>query len=205
MIEASLVKELRDKTGAGMMECKRALVETGGNLEKAIDFLRKSGAARAAKKATRAANDGVITTYIHPGIRLGVLLEINCETDFVAITDIFKTFARDIAMHIAAASPVVIKRDEMPAELVDREKAIYIEQAKGSGKPDDIAEKIVTGRLDKYFADSALLEQAFVKDPQKTVTQYLEEMITSLGENIVIARFVRFELGEPSPNGQAAD
>ncbi|MCH7575681.1 MAG: translation elongation factor Ts [Candidatus Marinimicrobia bacterium] len=205
MIKASLVKELREKTGAGMMECKRALVETGGDLEKAVDFLRKSGAAKAAKKAIRAANDGVISTYIHPGSRLGVLLEINCETDFVANTDIFQTFARDVAMHIAAASPVVVTRDQMPDELIAREKTIYQEQAKESGKPADIAEKIVAGRLDKFYAESALLEQAFVKDPQKTITQYLEEVITRLGENIVITRFVRFELGEASGNGQATD
>ena len=205
MIKASLVKELREKTGAGMMECKRALVETGGDLEKAVDFLRKSGAAKAAKKASRAANDGVISTYIHPGSRLGVLLEINCETDFVANTDIFQTFARDVALHIAAASPVVVTRDQMPNELIAREKTIYQEQAKESGKSADIAEKIVAGRLDKFYAESALLEQAFVKDPQKTITQYLEEVITRLGENIVITRFVRFELGEASGNGQAAD
>jgi elongation factor Ts len=203
VISASLVKELRQKTGAGMMECKRALEESGGDLEKAVDFLRTSGAAKADKKASRSANDGVISTYIHPGSRLGVLVEVNCETDFVAKTDEFQQFVRDVAMHIAASAPVVVTREELPADVVDREKNIFLEQARRSGKPEDILEKMVTGRLEKYYAENTLLEQAFVKDPQKTISDYLKEIIATLGENIVISRFVRFELGESTQNGAA--
>ena len=205
MISASLVKELREKTGAGMMDCKHALEETGGDIGKAVDHLRKTGAAKADKKASRAANDGVVLSYIHPGSRLGVMVEVNCETDFVARTDNFQQFVRDVAMHIAAANPVVVQREQMPAGLAEREKAIFLEQARDSGKPEDIIEKMVTGRLEKFYAENTLLEQPFVKDPQKTIGDYLKATIATLGENILISRFVRFELGEASQNGDAAD
>ncbi len=205
MISASLVKELREKTGAGMMDCKHALEEAGGDIEKAVDHLRKTGAAKADKKASRAANDGVVLSYIHPGSRLGVMVEVNCETDFVARTDNFQQFVRDVAMHIAAANPVVVQREQMPAGLAEREKAIFLEQARDSGKPEEIIEKMVTGRLEKFYAENTLLEQPFVKDPQKTIGDYLKATIATLGENILISRFVRFELGEASQNGDAAD
>ncbi len=198
MISASVVKELRDKTGAGMMDCKRALEATDGDLETAIDYLRKAGIAKAAKKADRKADDGVVYSYIHPGSKLGVLVEVNCETDFVAKTDDFQRFVKNLAMHIAAASPSVVRREEMLTEVVEREKDIFIDQARQSGKPENILEKIVDGRLDKFYAEQVLLEQAFVKDPHKSIDEYLKETISILGENIVISRFVRFQLGEES-------
>ncbi len=196
MISASLVKELRDKTGAGMMDCKEALKETNGDLEKAVDYLRKSGAAKAQKKASRSAKDGVIYSYIHPGDKLGVLLELNCETDFVANTDQFRGFVKDVAMHIAATNPLVISRSQFPADVLEREKAIYSEQAAASGKPADIIEKIVNGRVEKFLAESVLLEQSFVKNPELTIEDLLNEIVSTLGENMVISRFVRFQLGE---------
>jgi elongation factor Ts len=198
MVSAAIVKELRDKTGAGMMDCKNALVESGGDLEKAIDFLRKAGVAKADKKSSRQASDGVITSYIHPGDKLGVLLEINCETDFVAKTPDFQTFARNVAMHIAAASPEVVKREEISEELLNREREIFLDQARQTGKPENILEKIVSGRIEKFYGESVLLEQTFVKDPDKTVGDLLKETIATLGENIVIARFERFQLGQSS-------
>jgi elongation factor Ts len=198
MVSAAIVKELRDKTGAGMMDCKRALVESDGDVEKAIDYLRKAGVAKADKKSSRQASDGVITSYIHPGAKLGVLLEINCETDFVAKTPDFQTFAKDVAMHIAAADPQVVKREEVSESLLNREREIYMDQARQTGKPENILDKIVSGRVEKFYGESVLLEQTFVKDPQKTVGDFLKETISTLGENIVIARFERFQLGQNS-------
>ena len=200
MVSAAIVKELRDKTGAGMMDCKRALVESGGDIEKAIDYLRKAGVAKADKKSSRQASDGVITSYIHPGAKLGVLLEINCETDFVAKTPDFQAFAKDVAMHIAAVDPQVVKREEVSEALLNREREIYMDQARQTGKPENILEKIVSGRVEKFYGESVLLEQTFVKDPQKTVGDLLKETILTLGENIVITRFERFQLGQNSQN-----
>ncbi len=196
MVSAATVKELRDKTGAGMMDCKNALVESNGDIEKAIDFLRKAGVAKADKKSSRQASDGVITSYIHPGDKLGVILELNCETDFVAKTPDFKAFARDVAMHIAAAAPEVVTREEISEELLNREREIFLDQARQTGKPENILEKIVSGRIEKFYGESVLLEQTFVKDPDKTVGDLLKQTIATLGENIVIARFKRFQLGQ---------
>ncbi len=195
-ISAAKVKELRDISGAGMMDCKKALSESDGDIQKAMDFLRKSGIAKAQKKAGREVKDGLVSTYIHPGSKLGVMLEINCETDFVAKTSVFQDLSRDIAMHIAAASPVSVSKEDIPSELLDKEKEIYLEQAKASGKPQEIAEKMVVGRMDKFCKENALLEQQFVKDPNVTVNEVLTDTIAKLGENISIARFVRFQLGE---------
>jgi len=191
-----MVKELRDKTNAGMMDCKKALNETDGDMEKAIDLLRQKGLAVAQKRAGRATSEGVVQSYIHAGGKLGVLVEVNCETDFVAKTDGFLEFAKDISMHIAAVNPVSISREEVPAELAEREKAIYIQQAIDSGKPANIAEKIVVGRMDKFFAENCLLEQKFVKNPDVSVQDLLNELVAKMGENISIKRFVRFQVGE---------
>jgi elongation factor Ts len=191
-----VVKELREKTGAGMMDCKNALVEAQGDMDKANDILRKKGVARASKKASRIANEGIIEAYIHPGSKLGVLLEINCETDFVAKTDDFKTFARDIAMQVAASSPAFVRREDVDQETTDREMVIYREQAQSQGKPENIVEKIATGKLEKYYSEICLLEQPFVKDPDKTVQNLLTELIAKLGENISIRRFSRFKVGD---------
>lgn len=203
MISAALVKQLREKTGAGLMDCKRALQKADGDLEKAVDHLRTAGIAKADKKAGRQVADGLVFSYIHPGEKLGVLLEVNCETDFVAKTDNFQQFVRDVAMHIAATAPRVIRREELPPEEVEREQAILVEQARQSGKPEQILDKIVLGRLEKFFAENALLEQPFVKDPQKTIEGYLKETISTLGENIVISRFVRFQLGQNEVPGSS--
>lgn len=203
MISAALVKQLREKTGAGLMDCKRALQKADGDLEKAVDHLRTAGIAKADKKAGRQVADGLVFSYIHPGEKLGVLLEVNCETDFVAKTDNFQQFVRDVAMHIAATAPRVIRREEIPPEEVEREQGILVEQARQSGKPEQILDKIVLGRLEKFFAENALLEQPFVKDPQKTIEDYLKETISTLGENIVIARFVRFQLGQNEVPGSS--
>lgn len=195
-ISASMVKELRDRTGAGMMDCKKALTETGGDIEKAIENLRKTGIAKAEKKSDRAAKDGAVFTYIHPGNKLGAMVEVNCETDFVAKTDDFMNFAKDIAMQVAASSPAAVTREEIPAELVDKEKDIFREQAMKEGKPEHIADKMVSGRLEKFYKEAVLLEQPFIKDPDKNIETYLKETIGKLGENITISRFSRFELGE---------
>ena len=197
-ISAGKVKELREISGAGMMDCKKALLESDGDIQKAMDFLRKSGIAKAQKKAGREVKDGVISTYIHPGSKLGVMLEINCETDFVAKTPTFQDLSRDIAMHIAAASPISVSKDDIPTHVLDREQEIYLDQAKSSGKPEDIAKKMVQGRMDKFCKENALLEQQFVKDPNTTVKEVLTDTIAKLGENISIARFTRFQLGENS-------
>jgi elongation factor Ts len=195
-ITAALVKELRDKSGAGMMDCKTALVEAEGDLEKASEILRKKGIAKATKKADRAANEGRIEAYIHPGSKLGVLLEVNCETDFVANTDDYKTFCRDVAMQVAASAPKYIRRENVEQDVIDREMEIYKEQAKNQGKPEQILEKIATGKMEKFYSEICLLEQPFVKDPDKTIQTLLTETIAKLGENITISRFSRFKIGE---------
>ena len=195
-ISASTVKELREISGAGMMDCKKALTEASGDLEKAIDILRKTGMAKARKKSGRSAKEGIILPYIHPGAKLGVLLEINCETDFVANTDDFKNLSKDIAMHIAASAPMSVSREEIPQETLEREKEIYADQARQSGKPENIIEKMTEGRLNKFYEENVLLEQTFVKDPDKTVADLITETVAKLGENILVSRFSRFQLGE---------
>jgi len=195
-ITAAQVNELRKATGAGLMDCKKALTETGGDHEKAIDYLRTKGLAAASKKAGRIASEGVVGSYIHAGGKIGVLLEVNCETDFVAKNEAFQVFVKDIAMHIAAAAPLYVRREEVPVELLEREKDIYRAKAKESGKPDNIIEKIIEGQVNKFYADICLLEQSFVKDTDKTIQTYLNETIASIGENMSIRRFARFVLGE---------
>ena len=195
-ITAKLVKELRDKTGAGMMDCKKALGETDGDVEAAIKVLRERGIAKAATKAGRATSEGLVASYIHPGDKLGVLVEINCETDFVARTDQFQTFARDVAMHVAASAPLCVTREEVDQDLIEKEREIYKTQAINDGKPEKIIDKIVDGRIEKYYGEIVLTEQPFVKDTDKTVGDLVQETIGSLGENIQIRRFTRFRLGE---------
>ncbi len=195
-ISAAQVSELRKVTGAGLMDCKKALAETGGDQEKAIDYLRKKGLAAASKKAGRVASEGVVGSYIHAGGKIGVLVEVNCETDFVAKNEAFQVFVKDVAMHIAAAAPQFVRREEVPGDLLEREKEIYRAKAKETGKPDNIIEKIVEGQVGKFYGDICLLEQAFVKDPDKTIQTYLNETIASIGENMSIRRFSRFVLGE---------
>jgi elongation factor Ts len=194
-ITSQMVKELRDKTNAGMMDCKKALGETEGDLEKAVDLLRQKGLAVAAKRADRATSEGVVECYIHAGGKLGVMVEVGCETDFVAKTDDFQAFARDVAMHVAAVSPVAVTRDEVPAEMVDRERDIYSNQAKESGKPDNIIEKIVSGKMEKYLSEICLMDQKFVKNPDLTIQDLLNELIAKMGENISVKRFARFQIG----------
>jgi elongation factor Ts len=194
-ITSQMVKELRDKTSAGMMDCKKALGETEGDMEQAIDLLRQKGLAVAAKRSGRATSEGVVECYIHAGGKLGVMVEVGCETDFVAKTDDFLDFAKDIAMHVAAAGPVSITREEVPQHLVDREKEIYINQAKEAGKPDNIIEKIVSGKVDKYLSEMCLLEQKFIKNPDLTVQDLLNELIGKMGENISVKRFARYQIG----------
>ena len=200
-INAKIVKELRDKTGAGMMDCKRALVETDGDLVKAVEALRKAGVTKAEKKGIRSAQDGLVYSYIHHGGRLGVLVEVNCETDFVAKTDGFKELVHNLAIQIAATNPVSVSREQVPEELVKSEQDIYTEQAKNSKKPDKMIEKIVTGKMDKYFQEICLLEQPFIKDPDKIVKDLITESIATLGENISVGRYIRYAVGE-SNNGQ---
>ncbi|HAG07822.1 MAG: Elongation factor T [Clostridia bacterium 62_21] len=195
-IPASLVKELRERTGAGMMDCKKALVETGGDIEKAIVYLREKGLAAAAKKAGRIAAEGVVDSYIHGGGRIGVLVEINCETDFVAKTEEFRSFVRDIAMQIAAARPEWVRREDVPPEKVAQEREILRVQTLNEGKPEKIVDKIVDGRMEKFFKEVCLLEQPFIKNPDVTVGDVLKETIARLGENVVVRRFIRYELGE---------
>jgi len=202
-IDAVVVKNLREKTGAGMMDCKKALVETAGDIEKAIDFLRKSGISKAEKKGERTAKEGLVFSYIHHGGRLGVLLELNCETDFVAKTDGFSDLANNISMQIAATNPLSISRDEIDQSVLDREKEIFADQAKESGKPENIIDKIVDGKVEKYFAESCLLEQQYIKDPDRKVFDLITESVATLGENIVINRFIRFAIGETSLNGKS--
>ena len=195
-ITAAMVRQLRDSTGIGMMDCKKALSETDGDMEKAVEFLRKQGMSAVEKRAGRDANEGVIVSYIHPGSRLGVMLEVNCETDFVARTDDFQNFAHDVAMHIAAEQPVAVGREDLDPAAVEKEKEIYLEQAKNEGKPEHIAEKIVTGRLEKYYQDVCLLEQAFVKDPDRTIDQMLTDLTAKIGEKLTVRRFSCFRLGD---------
>lgn len=195
-ISAADVKKLRDMTGAGMMECKKALTETDGDYDKAIDYLRTKGMQKVDKKAGRSTEQGIIQSYIHPGSRLGVLVEINCETDFVARTDDFQNFAKDVAMQVAAAKPIAVSREEVDTKVVEHEMEIYRAQALEQGKPEAVIEKMMSGKLDKFYQESCLLEQAFVKDSDKTIGDYLKETIGKLGENMIIKRFVRFELGE---------
>ncbi|MDP6699185.1 MAG: translation elongation factor Ts [Candidatus Latescibacteria bacterium] len=195
-ITAKAVQELRKKTGLGMMDCKKALQETDGDLEKAVEHLRKQGMSAVEKRAGRDASEGLIESYIHQGSRLGVLVEVNCETDFVARTDDFQIFAKDIAMHIAASQPLAVDRESIPAEAVEKEKAIFLEQAKNEGKPENIAEKIVEGRLEKYYQENCLLEQVFVKNPDQTIDELITELTAKIGEKISVRRFERFVLGD---------
>ena len=201
-IDAKIVKVLRDKTGAGMMDCKKALVETKGNLDKAVDHLRKSGIAKAEKKGERIAKEGLVFSYIHHGGRLGVLVELNCETDFVAKTEGFSDLAHNLAMQVAATNPLSISREDIDNTILEREKAIYSDQAKESGKPENIIDKMVDGRIEKFYAESCLLEQQFIKDPDRKIGDLMTEAVSTLGENIVINRFIRFAVGESSLNGQ---
>lgn len=195
-VSAKQVSELRQQTGAGMMDCKKALSETDGNMEKAVEWLRKKGLSAAEKKAGRIAAEGAVASYIHAGGKIGVLLEVNCETDFVARNEDFQGFVKDLCMHIAAANPQYVSRDEVPAEQVAKEKEILAAQAKESGKPDAVIDKMVEGRIGKYFKDICLLEQPFVKDTDKSVEQLLNEIVAKIGERIVVRRFVRWALGE---------
>jgi len=203
-ISASMVKELREKTGAGMMDCKKALTEAGGDFEKAVDVLRQRGLASAAKKAGRAASEGLIGSYIHMD-KIGVLVEVNCETDFVARTDDFRELVKDIAMHIAATNPLYLSRESVPQDVIEREKEIY--RAQVEGKPANVIDRIVEGKLEKFYSESCLLEQVFVKDPdgKKKIKDLIVEKIAKLGENIVISRFVRFQLGETQAGEESAE
>ena len=202
-IDAKTVKELRDKTGAGMMDCKNALKDSDGNIEKAIDYLRKTGIAKAEKKGSRDTKEGIIYSYIHAGGRLGVLIEVNCETDFVAKTDGFVELSHNLAMQIAATNPIALERESIPESVISREKEIYADQAKSSGKPENIIEKMIDGRMNKFFQENCLMEQAYIKDSEKKVLDLLTESIATLGENITISRYTRFAVGESdSSNGQ---
>lgn len=200
-VSASMVKDLREKTGAGMMDCKKALAEAGGDFEKAVDYLRQKGLATAAKRAGRVASEGKVGSYIHAGGKIGVLVEINCETDFVAKTDDFQGFVKDIAMHIAASTPFYIRREEVPAEVLERERDIYRAQAREAKKPEKIVEKIIAGKLDKFYGEVCLLEQAFVKDPDMKVQDLLNGLVGKMGEKIEIRRFSRYQVGEGIAKG----
>lgn len=195
-ISASLVKELREKTGAGMMDCKKALKECDGDFDKAEKFLREKGIAAAAKRSGRQTKEGVVYSYIHPGNRIGVMVEINCETDFVARNEDFQSFAKDIAMHIAASSPQYLTREEVPDEAIESEREVLRNQAKESGKPDNVIDKMVEGRIGKFYSQICLLEQPFIKDMNVTVEDYVKEAMAKVGENIQIRRYVRYQLGE---------
>jgi len=195
-ISAAMVKELREATGSGIMDCKRVLAEAEGDMEKAIDFLRKKGLAKAAKRAGRSTSEGIIYSYIHTGAKLGVLLEINCESDFVAKTEDFKVFAKNIAMHVAATNPAGLNPEDVDQAVVEKEKEIFRAQMLEQGKPENIIDKIVEGKVEKFYKDVCLMSQQYVKDPQKTITDVLKETIGKLGENIQIKRFVRFQIGE---------
>ena len=195
-VSASIVKELGERTGAGMMDCKKALAESGGDLQKAVDYLRQKGLAAAAKKADRVAADGAVGAYVHPGGKIGVLGEINCETDFVARTAEFQALLKDIAMQVAAANPRVVRREEVPAAELEKEKAIYRQQALDTGKPEKVVDKIVEGKIERFFSEVCLLEQSFIKDPDKNIANVINDAIARLGENIQIRRFARYHLGE---------
>jgi len=195
-VNAAQVRELREKTGAGFMDCKRALSETGSDLEKAVVYLREKGLAAAAKRSARVASEGLVGSYIHAGGKIGVLVEVNCETDFVARTPEFQTLVKDLAMQVAAANPRYVLREEVPPDAIDAERSIYRAQAASSGKPPAVLEKIVDGKVEKFFSDVCLLEQPFIKEPQRTVGQLVTDAIAKIGENIVVRRFARFQLGE---------
>ncbi len=195
-ISAATVKELREKCGAGMMDCKRALEETGGDIDEAVTLLRKKGMAAADKKASRVANEGLVDSYIHAGGTIGVLVEVNCETDFVARNEEFRTFVHDVAMHIAAASPTYVNREDVPEDVMAAEREIYVAQARETGKPDNVLTKIAEGKLNKWYEQVVLLEQPFVKDPEKTIDTLRRELVARVGENIEVRRFSRFQLGE---------
>ncbi len=194
-VTAEMVKLLREATSAGVLDCKKALTETGGDFEAAVEILRKKGLATAAKKASREANEGLVGTYVHPGSKIATLIEVNCETDFVARTDEFQQLARDLAMHVTASRPLFVSRDDVPAALIAKEKEVYAEQMVNSGKPAQVIEKIVEGKLDKWYSEVCLLEQPFVKDPDLTIQALLTERIASLGENIKVMGFSRLEVG----------
>lgn len=200
MISAQNVKELRERTGAGMMDCKKALMEANGDMGKAIDILREKGLAAAAKKAGRIANEGLVEAYIHGGGRIGVLVEVNCETDFVANTDEFKSFVKEICMQIAAANPQYVLREDIPASVIEKEKEILKAQALNEGKPEKILDKIIEGRIEKFYKENCLLEQLYIRDSEKTIKDLLNEKIAKLGENILIRRFTRYERGEGIEN-----
>lgn len=195
-VSAKEVKALRDRTGAGMLDCKKALEETGGDIEAAIDYLRSKGAAKAAKRADKTANEGTIGFYLHHGGRIGVLIELNCETDFVANTDDFQDLARDLAMHIAAANPLAVSPEDLPGDVVERERQVYLEQVRSEGKPENIQEKIVEGKMRKFFEESVLLSQGFVKDPERSIEDLITETSAKTGEKIEVARFARLEVGD---------
>ena len=197
-VSPTLVRELRERTGAGMMDCKKALTEVNGDLDKALVYLREKGLAAAAKRAGRTAADGVVASYIHAGGKIGVLIEVNCETDFVARTDDFQSLVKELAMQIAAANPRYVRREEVPAEVLEQERSIYAAQAANSGKPAQVIEKMVSGKVEKFFADVCLLEQPFIKDPDKQVGRLISDAVAKLGENVVVRRFARFQLGEQS-------
>jgi elongation factor Ts len=195
-VTATLIKELRERTGAGMADCKKALTEVGGDMDKAIDYLRTKGLAKAAKKAGREATEGAVVSYIHGGGRIGVLVEINCETDFVSRNEDFQAFTREVALQIAAMNPMFVRKEEVSAEVVDKERAVLLAKAKESGKPEPVVQKMVDGQITKWMKEICLLDQGWVKDPDKTIEQLQQELIAKIGENIKIRRFVRFELGE---------
>ena len=197
-VSAGLVRDLRERTGAGMMDCKKALTEVRGDVEKAIVYLRERGLAAAAKRAGRAAADGLVDQYIHAGGKIGVLIEVNCETDFVARTDDFRGLVRELAMQVAAANPRYVRREDVPAEVIEQERGIYAAQAASSGKPAAVIEKMVNGKVEKFFSEVCLLEQPFIKDPDKQVGQLVSDAVAKMGENIVVRRFARFQLGEQS-------
>lgn len=202
-VSASVVKELREKTGAGFMDCKKALAETAGDLERAVDYLRQKGIAAAAKKASRIAADGAVGAYVHPGGKIGVLLEINCETDFVARNAEFQALLKDVAMQIAAANPRFVRRDEVSSVEFDREKEIYRQQALDSGKPEKIVDKIIEGKMERFYSEVCLLEQPFIKDPDRKVSDIINDAIARLGENIQVRRFARYHLGEGASTGES--
>jgi elongation factor Ts len=194
-VTAGMVKELRDKTGAGMMDCKKALSETGGDVEKAIDYLRQKGLSDVAKRTGRTASEGLVGSYIHPGGKIGVLVEVNCESDFVARTEEYQALVKDVAMHVAASNPLYLRREDVPEQVITREKNIYEVQAREGGKPEKIVERIVQGKLEKFYEEVCLLEQPFVKEPDLSVNQLVSSVAAKLGENIVVRRFQRFQLG----------
>ncbi|SFM41160.1 translation elongation factor Ts (EF-Ts) [Thermodesulforhabdus norvegica] len=195
-VSMEMIKELRAKTNAGMMDCKRALEATNGDMEKAIDYLRQKGLATAMKRAGKEAKEGLVQAYVHGGGRIGVLVEINCETDFAARSDAFQEFAKNIAMQIAATNPLGVEKEDIPQEIVERERAIYEAQARETGKPENVIQKIVEGKMRKFFEEAALMEQPFIRDPDKTIRDYLNELVAQIGEKVVIRRFTRYQLGE---------